>query len=202
MLATNEARTLKHDYIGTEHILLGLLLEEEGIGARALESLDITAERVRAQVIQMVGVGEEEITGQIPFTPRAKKVLELALREALSLGHDYIGTEHVLLGLIRENSGVAAQVLLDFDAYSQKVRNEVIRMLCGPGHRRQAQSGEDKKFWIWLLDMAPQQVSAEDVRAAVTQFALKNDVTSGVVYAAESVTCFDVSIAVTPGADS
>src|SRR5215203_1447608 len=121
VLAQEEARTLKHNYIGTEHILLGLLREEEGLAARVLESLDITVERVRAQVVRIVGSGEEVTSGQIPFTPRAKKVLELALREALSLGHNYIGTEHILL---------------DFDADSEKIRNEVIRMLSGPGGRR------------------------------------------------------------------
>src|ERR1700710_469828 len=136
VLAQEEARTLKHNYIGTEHILLGLLREEEGLAARVLESLDITVERVRSQVVRIVGSGEEVTSGQIPFTPRAKKVLELALREALSLGHNYIGTEHILLGLVRENEGVAARILLDFDADSEKIRNEVIRMLSGPGGRR------------------------------------------------------------------
>jgi ATP-dependent Clp protease ATP-binding subunit ClpA len=131
VLAQDEARTLKHNYIGTEHILLGLLREEEGLAARVLDSLDITVEEVRAQVARIVGQGDEVTTGQIPFTPRAKKVLELALREALSLGHNYIGTEHILLGLVRENEGVAARILLDFDADAEKIRNEVIRMLSG-----------------------------------------------------------------------
>ncbi len=140
VLAQEEARTLKHNYIGTEHILLGLLREEEGLAARVLEGLEITVEEVRAQVIRIVGSGEEVTSGQIPFTPRAKKVLELALREALSLGHNYIGTEHILLGLVRENEGVAARILADFDADSEKIRNEIIRMLSGPG-RRQGQSG-------------------------------------------------------------
>ena len=138
VLAQEEARILKHNYIGTEHILLGLLREEEGLAARVLESLDITVERVRAQVVRIVGSGEEVTSGQIPFTPRAKKVLELALREALSLGHNYIGTEHILLGLVRENEGVAARILLDFDADSEKIRNEVIRMLSGPGGRQRS----------------------------------------------------------------
>src|SRR4051812_23969668 len=149
VLAQDEARALKHNYIGTEHILLGLLREEEGLAARVLESLDITVERVRAQVVRIVGSGEEVTSGQIPFTPRAKKVLELALREALSLGHNYIGTEHILLGLVRENEGVAARILLDFDADSEKIRNEVIRMLSGPGGRQRGaqagQQGEGKK---------------------------------------------------------
>src|SRR5687767_1001004 len=141
VLAQDEARALKHNYIGTEHILLGLLREEEGLAARVLESLDITVEEVRAQVARIVGQGDEVTTGQIPFTPRAKKVLELALREALSLGHNYIGTEHILLGLVRENEGVAARILLDFDADAEKIRNEIIRMLSGPGRRQSGQAG-------------------------------------------------------------
>ncbi|HEV3404685.1 MAG TPA: ATP-dependent Clp protease ATP-binding subunit [Gaiellaceae bacterium] len=148
VLAQDEARALKHNYIGTEHILLGLLREEEGLAARVLESLDITVEEVRAQVARIVGQGDEVTTGQIPFTPRAKKVLELALREALSLGHNYIGTEHILLGLVRENEGVAARILLDFDADAEKIRNEIIRMLSGPGRRQQgtgAAAGEKAK---------------------------------------------------------
>src|SRR6266511_504052 len=148
VLAQDEARALKHNYIGTEHLLLGLLREEEGLAARVLESLDITVEEVRAQVARIVGQGDEVTTGQIPFTPRAKKVLELALREALSLGHNYIGTEHILLGLVRENEGVAARILLDFDADADKIRNEIIRMLSGPGRRQQgggAAPGEKAK---------------------------------------------------------
>jgi ATP-dependent Clp protease ATP-binding subunit ClpC len=146
VLAQDEARALKHNYIGTEHILLGLLREEEGLAARVLESLDITVEEVRAQVARIVGQGDEVTTGQIPFTPRAKKVLELALREALSLGHNYIGTEHILLGLVRENEGVAARILLDFDADAEKIRNEIIRMLSGPGRRQGgAASGTGEK---------------------------------------------------------
>jgi ATP-dependent Clp protease ATP-binding subunit ClpC len=141
VLAQDEARALKHNYIGTEHILLGLLREEEGLAARVLESLDITVEEVRAQVARIVGQGDEVTTGQIPFTPRAKKVLELALREALSLGHNYIGTEHILLGLVRENEGVAARILLDFDADAEKIRNEIIRMLSGPGRRQGGAAG-------------------------------------------------------------
>src|SRR5450432_1791794 len=141
VLAQEEARTLKHNYIGTEHILLGWLREEEGLAARVLESLDITVERVRGQVVRIVGSGEEVTSGQIPFTPRAKKVLELALREALSLGHNYIGTEHILLGLVRENEGVAARILLDFDADAEKIRNEIIRMLSGPGRRQGGAAG-------------------------------------------------------------
>jgi len=131
VLAQEEARILKHDCIGTEHILLGLLRAEKGLAARVLESLHITVERVRAQVVQIIGPGEVVACGQIPFTPRTKKVLKLALREALSLGHNYIGTEHILLGLAHENEGTAIRVLLEFDVDSQKLRNEVIRMLTG-----------------------------------------------------------------------
>jgi hypothetical protein len=136
VLAQDEARALRHNYIGTEHLLLGLLREEEGLAARVLESLDITVEEVRAQVTRVIGQGDEPLTtGQIPFTPRAKKVLELALREAMALGHNYIGTEHILLGVVRENQGVAARILLDFDADAEKIRNEVLRMLSGPPRR-------------------------------------------------------------------
>jgi hypothetical protein len=139
-LAPEEARGLKHHYIGSEHILLGLLREEEGFAARVLESLDITTERVRGQVVRIVGSGEEVAEGQLPPTPRTKRVLEFALREALSLGHNYIGTEHILLGLVRENEGVAASILLDFDADDEKIRNEVMRILSHPGssHREPA----------------------------------------------------------------
>jgi ATP-dependent Clp protease ATP-binding subunit ClpC len=131
VLAQDEARALRHNYIGTEHLLLGLL-REEGIAARVLGELGVSVDEVRAQVGRIVGQGDEEVdTGQIPFTPRAKKVLELALREARALGHQYIGTEHVLLGLVRENSGVAARILLDFGADAETIRNEIIRLLSG-----------------------------------------------------------------------
>ena len=123
VLAQEEARTLKHNYIGTEHILLGLLREEEGLAARVLESLDLTLERVRGQVVRIVGSGEEVASGQIPFTPRAKKVLELALRESLSLGHNYVGTEHILLALVRENEGVAVRIPVSYthlDVYKRQ----------------------------------------------------------------------------------
>ena len=129
VLAQDEARALKHNYIGTEHILLGLLREEEGLAARVLESLDITVEEVRAQVARIVGQGDEVTSGQIPFTPRAKKVLELALREALSLGHNYIGTEHILLGLLREEEGLAARVLESLDITVEEVRAQVARIV-------------------------------------------------------------------------
>ena len=133
--AQDEARALKHNYIGTEHLLLGLLREEEGPAARVLEGLDIAGEEVRAQVTRIVGEGEQLPSGQIPFTPNARKVLELSLREALSLGHRYIGTEHVLLGLVRLDKGVAARILLDFDADAEKVRAEVLRAI---GHPRRS----------------------------------------------------------------
>jgi ATP-dependent Clp protease ATP-binding subunit ClpC len=131
VLAQDEARALGHNYIGTEHLLLGLLREEEGMAALVLESLDITAEKVRAALAAIVGRGNEVTSGEIPFTPRAKQVLELALQEALSLKHNYIGTEHVLLGLAREGQGVAWRILLDFDADAEKIRSEISRMLGG-----------------------------------------------------------------------
>ena len=151
VLAQEEARSLKHNYIGTEHILLGLLREEEGIAAQVLTTLDVNLDEVRMQVAQIVGMGDEVAAGQIPFTPRAKKVLELALREALSLGHNYIGTEHILLGLIKENEGVAARILLEFDADSEKIRNEIMRKLTGSARRTPVPQGEGKKR-VKLLD--------------------------------------------------
>ena len=120
---------LKHDYVWTEHILLGVLREEEGVAAQALAGLDVAVERVRDQVVALVGSGEEALTGQLPFTPRTKTVLELALREALSLRHNYIGTEHILLGLASENGGLAARILLDLGADPDKIRHEVVRLI-------------------------------------------------------------------------
>ena len=111
VLAQEEARSLKHNYIGTEHLLLGLLREEEGVAARVLDGLEVSVEEVRAAVVRIVGSGEESPQGQIPFTPRAKKVLELALREALSLGHNYIGTEHILAALVEDDEGIPARTL-------------------------------------------------------------------------------------------
>jgi ATP-dependent Clp protease ATP-binding subunit ClpA len=131
VLAQEEARRLNHNYIGTEHILLGLLSEGEGVAAKALESLGISLEVVRVQVQETIGQGQVTPTGHIPFTPRAKKVLELSLREALQLGHNYIGTEHILLGLIREGEGVAAQVLAAVGADHTRVREQVVRLLTG-----------------------------------------------------------------------
>src|ERR1039457_6465039 len=129
VLAQEEARMLKHDYIGTEHILLGLIHEGEGVAAQALESLGISQEAVRQQVKEIIGQGQQAPSGHIPFTPRAKKVLELSLREALQLGHDYIGTEHILLGLIREGEGVAARVLANLGADLNLVRQQVVQLL-------------------------------------------------------------------------
>ncbi len=129
VLAQEEARMLSHNYIGTEHILLGLIHEGEGVAAKALESLGISLEAVRAQVEEIIGQGQQAPSGRIPFTARAKKVLELSLREALQLGHNYIGTEHILLGLIREGEGVAAQVLVKLGADLNRVRQQVIHQL-------------------------------------------------------------------------
>jgi ATP-dependent Clp protease ATP-binding subunit ClpC len=140
VLAQEEARLLNHNYIGTEHILLGLTREGEGIAARALDSLDISLEAVRQEVVKIIGRGQHAASGHIPFTPRAKKVLELSLREAQLLGHNYIGTEHLLLGLIREGEGIAAQVLVRLGADLNRVRQQVIRLITGrdeadPGRR-------------------------------------------------------------------
>ena len=131
VLAQEEARLLNHNYIGTEHILLGLIHEGEGVAAKALESLGISLDKVRQQVEEIIGAGQSPPSGHIPFTPRAKKVLELSLREALQLGHNYIGTEHILLGLIREGEGVAAQVLVKLGADLGRVRQQVIQLLSG-----------------------------------------------------------------------
>ncbi|HLE60065.1 MAG TPA: ATP-dependent Clp protease ATP-binding subunit, partial [Thermoanaerobaculaceae bacterium] len=131
VLAQEEARLLNHNYIGTEHILLGLIHEGEGVAAKALESMGTSLESVRSQVVEIIGQGAQAPSGHIPFTPRAKKVLELSLREALQLGHNYIGTEHILLGLIREGEGVAAQVLQKLGAELHKVRQTVIQLLSG-----------------------------------------------------------------------
>jgi ATP-dependent Clp protease ATP-binding subunit ClpC len=129
VLAQEEAARLKHNYIGTEHVLLGLLREDGGVAARALTDLGISLDAVRQQVEEIIGVGKKAVSGHIPFTPRAKKVLELSLRESLQLGHDYIGTEHILLGLIREGEGVAAQVLVRLGADLNRVRETVISLV-------------------------------------------------------------------------
>jgi ATP-dependent Clp protease ATP-binding subunit ClpC len=141
VLAQEEARMLNHNYIGTEHILLGLIHEGEGVAAKALESLGISLEAVRSQVEEIIGQGQQAPSGHIPFTPRAKKVLELSLREALQLGHNYIGTEHILLGLIREGEGVAAQVLVKLGADLNRVRQQVIQLLSGYQGKETAAAG-------------------------------------------------------------
>ena len=145
VLAQEEARLLNHNYIGTEHILLGLIHEGEGVAAKGLESLGISLEAVRSQVEELIGQGASSPSGHIPFTPRAKKVLELSLREALQLGHNYIGTEHILLGLIREGEGVAAQVLVKLGADLSRVRQQVIQLLSGYSGSGQGSSDSSDK---------------------------------------------------------
>jgi hypothetical protein len=133
VFAQDEARALWHNYIGTEHLLLGLLREEQGVAAAVLASLGVGIEETRAKVAEIVGMGESVTGGQTPFTPRAKKVLELSLREAMSLGRSYIATVHILLGLVSENDGVAARVLLDFGADAPTVRTATTRLVSRPG---------------------------------------------------------------------
>src|SRR5215217_8133683 len=131
VLAQEEARHLNHNYIGTEHLLLGLIHEGEGVAAQARTQLGVSLEAVRAEVEEIIGQGTDAPSGHIPFTPRAKKVLELSLREALELGHNYIGTEHILLGLLREGQGVGAQVLVKLGAGRDQVRQVVVQLLSG-----------------------------------------------------------------------
>jgi ATP-dependent Clp protease ATP-binding subunit ClpA len=153
VLAQDEARALKHSYIGSEHILLGLLREEEGLGARVLESLDVTVEEARAQVARIVGQGDEVATGgQIPFRADTESVLERALREALSLGHNYIGTEHILLGLVGETDGVAVGILVDLVGDAEKIRNEIVRLLAGPP-RATERTAEAPGSWSEPFDL-------------------------------------------------
>ncbi len=142
VLAQVEARRLNHDYIGTEHLVLGLVAEEEGVAARALSELGISVENLRHEVEAAVGSGAAPPTGHIPFTPRAKKVLELSLREAETLGHNSVGTEHMLLGLVAVGEGVAVEALSRLDATPPRVREEVLRLLPGRAGRAQAQSAE------------------------------------------------------------
>lgn len=151
VLAQEEARLLNHSYIGTEHLLLGLIRTDEGVAAEALQSLGVTLELVRAQVEENVGYGQHDPSGHIPFTRRAKTVLDLSLRESLQLGHDHIGTEHLLLGLLREGDGVAARVLVQLGADLNRVRQQVIRLLSErrrpdpvgvpPGHHVEVSTG-------------------------------------------------------------
>src|ERR671937_406496 len=151
--AQDEARALKHNYIGTEHLLLGLLRVEDGMAAKVLASLGVALEDVRARVADTIGLGDEVKGGEIPFTPRAKKVLELSLREALALGHNYIGTEHILLGLIRAGEGVAAQVLQTLRAHLNRVRQQVIQLLSGyTGGKGEGQPGEQTPQGSMVLD--------------------------------------------------
>ncbi|MEJ3750145.1 Clp protease N-terminal domain-containing protein, partial [Actinomycetes bacterium KLBMP 9797] len=159
VLAQEEARMLNHNYIGTEHILLGLIHEGEGVAAKALESLGISLEGVRQQVEEIIGQGQQAPSGHIPFTPRAKKVLELSLREALQLGHNYIGTEHILLGLIREGEGVAAQVLVKLGADLNRVRQQVIQLLSG--HVEKAPVGEPAPAPSTVLDQYGQNLTQD-----------------------------------------
>jgi ATP-dependent Clp protease ATP-binding subunit ClpC len=166
VLAQEEARMLDHNYIGTEHILLGLLREGDGYAARTLESLGISLDAVRQQVEQIIGRGQQAPSGHVPFTPRAKKVLELSLRESLQLGHNYIGTEHILLGLLREGDGVAAQVLVRLGADLNRVRQQVIQLV----HGYQAQDVESAgprpgtRTPAWLPDDALARFDALDGR--------------------------------------
>ena len=162
VLAQEEARMLNHNYIGTEHILLGLIHEGEGVAAKALESLNISLEAVRQQVEEIIGQGQAAPTGHIPFTPRAKKVLELSLREALQLGHNYIGTEHILLGLIREGEGVAAQVLQKLGADLNRVRQQVIQLLSGytGGRETSPGGGEQQAQGSTVLDQFGRNLTA------------------------------------------
>ena len=154
VLAQDEARMLNHNYIGTEHLLLGLIHEGEGVAAKALESLGISLEAVREQVEEIIGHGQQAPTGHIPFTPRAKKVLELSLREALQINHTYIGTEHILLGLIREGEGVAAQVLIKLGADLNRVRTQVLQLLSGFQSGREAATAG-------APDLGPQSASSK-----------------------------------------
>ena len=171
VLAQEEARMLDHNYIGTEHILLGLIGEGEGVAAKALESLGISLEAVRQQVEEIIGRGQQAPPGHIAFTPRAKKVLELALREAQQLGHNYVGTEHILLGLIREGEGVAAQVLVKLGADLERVRQQVIQLLHGHQGKQPADEGRrrGKRARARLMDDALARIEALDRRLAAME---------------------------------
>jgi Clp amino terminal domain, pathogenicity island component len=158
VLAQEEARVLNHNYIGTEHLLLGLIHEGEGVAAKALESLGISLEAVRQQVEEIIGWGQQAPPGCIPFTPRAKKALELSLREVLQFGDDHICTEHILLGLIREGQGVAAQVLVERGANLHRVRRQVIQLVHGYEGKESASAGAG-----W-----PERRSAADISARIS----------------------------------
>ena len=171
VLAQDEARMLNHDYIGTEHLLLGLIGEGEGVAARALESLGISLDALRQQVEQVIGRGQQAPSGHIPFTPRAKKVMELALREANDLGHSYIGTEHILLGLIREGDGVAAGVLTGLGADRPQVRQQVTQLLGGRAGKGAPGAGSrlGKRARTRLLEDALAQIGSLDQRLAAIE---------------------------------
>jgi ATP-dependent Clp protease ATP-binding subunit ClpC len=158
ILAQGEARTLRHNYIGTEHLLLGLL-REDGAAARALDEFDVTFEEVQAQVARIIGQGDEVTTGQIPFTPRAKKVLELSLREALDNGDNYIKPEHILLGLLREGEGVAARILMDF-AQPEEIRAAALAVAAGRPREERASRSQ-------LSTLAPEVIEELMLRATV-----------------------------------
>ena len=158
VLAQDEARTLRHNYIGTEHLLLGLL-REDGAAARALDEFDVTFEEVQAQVARIIGQGDEVTTGQIPFTPRAKKVLELSLREALDSGDNYIGPEHILLGLLREGKGVAARILMDF-AQLEEIRAAALGVSAD-------RPREERAFRSQLSTLRPEVIEELTLGAAV-----------------------------------
>ena len=171
VLAQEEARMLNHNYIGTEHILLGLIHEGEGVAARALESLGISLDAVRQQVEEIIGQGQQPPSGHIPFTPRAKKVLELARRESDALGHAYVGTEHILLGLIREGDGVAAQVLVKLGADFKRVRQQVIQLLHGYQGKNAIGEGSrlGRRARARLVDDALARVDSLDDRLAAIE---------------------------------
>jgi len=163
VLAQEEARMLNHNYIGTEHLLLGLIHEGQGVAAQALESMGISLEAVRERVEQVIGKGVEAPSEHIPFTPRAKKVMELSLREALQLSHNYIGTEHLLLGLIREGEGVAADVLVRLGADLSRVRQQVIQLLGRPAEEAAEERGPETSL--------SRHSMVEEVRAALSSIA-------------------------------
>jgi ATP-dependent Clp protease ATP-binding subunit ClpA len=166
VLAQDEARALKHNYIGTEHILLGLLREREDLAAGVLASLGITLEGVRAQVARIVGEGGEVTAGQIPFTPRAKKVLELALREGLALGDNHIGTEHILLGIVRENEGVAARIMRDDGVDADRIRERVLEVLRAEGRHESVMPAEPSSRFRRRRRRSPEQALFEHLGRA------------------------------------
>ena len=177
MLGQNEARALRHNYIGTEHILLGLLRVEEGLAARVLESLDVSVEKARAQVVRIVGEGDEIATGQIMFTPRAKKVLELGLREALSLGDNYVASEHLLLGLVREGEGVGMEVLQAFDISPDAVRTETLRKRSEPLGEEHEQGSRERRGRRALEAAVVYVTAAKELAIANQEFHQASEIT-------------------------